>query len=128
MLPSPQLKPDRSQPPGRHEPDLREGCASSVPLLGANRNNVVRDSRRPNWLQLRIERGRILWSRRLIVEANTAEAVEMIGGGGYALKILGGGATAVVSGGKLQLIDTAQNAKMAETARGRWPSPRGSRS
>jgi DNA-binding beta-propeller fold protein YncE len=49
-----------------------------------------------------------------VVDANTAESVEMIGGGGYALKILSGGAMAVVSGGKLQLVDTAQNAKTAE--------------
>jgi DNA-binding beta-propeller fold protein YncE len=49
-----------------------------------------------------------------VVDANTAESVEMIGGGGYALKSLSGGALAVVSGGKLQLIDTARNAKTAE--------------
>jgi DNA-binding beta-propeller fold protein YncE len=49
-----------------------------------------------------------------VVDANTAEAVEKIGGGGYALKILSGGALAVVSGGKLQLVDTAQNVKTAE--------------
>jgi DNA-binding beta-propeller fold protein YncE len=49
-----------------------------------------------------------------VVDANTAEAVEMIGCGGYALKILGGGAMAVVSGGKLQLVDTARNTKTAE--------------
>jgi hypothetical protein len=62
MLPSPQLKPDRSQVFWSGPDD----CASTVPLLGANRNKVVRNSRRLNWLQLRIERVRILWSRRLI--------------------------------------------------------------
>lgn len=49
-----------------------------------------------------------------VVDANTAESVEMIGGGGYALKFLAGGALAVVSGGKLQLIDTGRNAKTLE--------------
>jgi hypothetical protein len=38
----------------------------------------------------------------------------MIGGGGYALKVLAGGAMAVVSGGKIQIVDTVRNAKTAE--------------
>lgn len=46
-----------------------------------------------------------------IVDAGTADAVEMIGGGGYALRVLAGGTLAVVSGGKLQLVDTARNVK-----------------
>ena len=49
-----------------------------------------------------------------IVDASTAEAAEMIGGGGYALKMLAGGTLAVVSRGKLQLIDTTRNVKSAE--------------
>jgi DNA-binding beta-propeller fold protein YncE len=49
-----------------------------------------------------------------VVDSSTAEAVEMIGGGGYALKVLAGGAMAVVSGGKIQIVDTVRNAKTAE--------------
>ncbi len=49
-----------------------------------------------------------------VVDGKTADAVEMIGGGGYALKILGGGAMAVVSGGKIQIVDTVRNTKTAE--------------
>jgi hypothetical protein len=49
-----------------------------------------------------------------VVDGATAEAVEMIGGGGYALKILAGGAMAVVSGDKIQIVDTVRNTKTAE--------------
>jgi len=47
-----------------------------------------------------------------VVDANTAEAVEKIGGGGRELKLLtGGGAVAVVSGSEVTLLDTASNKK-----------------
>jgi DNA-binding beta-propeller fold protein YncE len=49
-----------------------------------------------------------------VVDATTGESVAMIGGGGYALKVLAGGTLAVVSGDKVQLIDTAANAKAEE--------------
>jgi len=49
-----------------------------------------------------------------IVDASTGKSVEMIGGGGYALRLLGGGALAVVSGGKLQILDTERNLKADE--------------
>jgi DNA-binding beta-propeller fold protein YncE len=49
-----------------------------------------------------------------VVDGITAETAEMIGGGGYALKILGGGAMAVVSGDKIQIVDTVRNTKTAE--------------
>lgn len=49
-----------------------------------------------------------------IVDASTAKDVEIIGGGGYGLRILAGGALAVVSGGKVQIIDTEKNVKALE--------------
>jgi DNA-binding beta-propeller fold protein YncE len=49
-----------------------------------------------------------------VVDATTAQSVEMIGGGGYALRVLAGGALAVVSRDKVQLLDTERNVKTAE--------------
>ena len=49
-----------------------------------------------------------------VVDGITAETADMIGGGGYALKVLGGGAMAVVSGDQIQIVDTARNRKTAE--------------
>ena len=47
-----------------------------------------------------------------VVDANTAEAVEKIGGGGRELRLLTGGtAVAVVSGSEIALLDTASNKK-----------------
>jgi DNA-binding beta-propeller fold protein YncE len=47
-----------------------------------------------------------------VVDANTAEAVEKIGGGDRELKLLTGGtAVAVVSGSEIALLDTASNKK-----------------
>jgi DNA-binding beta-propeller fold protein YncE len=66
-----------------------------------------------------------------VVDASTAEAVEMIGGGGYALKMLAGGTLAVVSGDKVQVIDTEKNVKALELElpdlRGLAVSPDGTR-
>ena len=46
------------------------------------------------------------------MDANTAEAVEKIGGGGRELRLLTGGtAVAVVSGSEIALLDTASNKK-----------------
>jgi hypothetical protein len=59
-----------------------------------------------------------------VVDANAAEAVEKIGGGGRELKLLTGGtAVAVVSGSEVALLDTASNKKatvVERPASARW--------
>ena len=65
-----------------------------------------------------------------IVDSSTAEAVEMIGAGGYRVALLtGGGVLAVVSGSEIHLLDTATNKKTIELElpglRGLFLSPDG---